>query len=100
MSQTGAEFASEIARVAGDLYRTRGDCRHAVGAYQVALATARARDVLEAANFYRGACLVRTGDSGGVDALRGYLRSFPDGRFKRQATELVEQTTAAKTTNH
>jgi hypothetical protein len=95
-----SERRGEIARVAGDLYRTRGDCRHAVGAYQVALATARARDVLEAANFYRGACLVRIGDSGGVDALRGYLRSFPDGRFKRQATELVEQTTAAKTTNH
>ena len=95
-----SERRGEIARVAGDLYRTRGDCRHAIGAYQVALATARARDVLEAANFYRGACLVRIGDSGGIDALRGYLRSFPDGRFKRQATELVEQTTAAKTTNH
>ena len=95
-----SERRGEIARVAGDLYRARGDCRHAVGAYQVALASSRARDVLEAANFYRAACLVRVGDGGGVDALRGYLRSFPDGRFKRQATELVEQTAAAKTTSH
>jgi hypothetical protein len=95
-----SERRGEIARVAGDLYRSRGDCRHAVGAYQVALGSARARDVLEAANFYRAACLVRVGDGGGPDALRGYLRSFPDGRFKRQATELVEQTTAAKTTSH
>ena len=95
-----SERRGEIARVAGDLYRAHGDCRHAVGAYQVALASARARDVLEAANFYRAACLVRVGDGGGPDALRGYLRSFPDGRFKRQATELVEQTTAAKTTSH
>jgi TolA-binding protein len=95
-----SERRGEIARVAGDLYRARGDYRHAIGAYQVALASARARDVLEAANFYRAACLVRVGDGGGVDALRGYLRSFPDGRYKRQATELVEQTSAAKTTNH
>jgi hypothetical protein len=95
-----SERRGEIARVAGDLYRSRGDCRHAVGAYQVALASARARDVLEAANFYRAACLVRVGDSGGADALRGYLRSFPDGRFKRQATELVGETAAAKVTNH
>ena len=78
----------------------RGDCRHAVGAYQVALGASRPRDAVEAANFHRAACLVRLGDGGGADALRGYLRSFPDGRFKRQATELVEQTAAAKTTNH
>jgi tetratricopeptide (TPR) repeat protein len=95
-----SERRGEIARVAGDLYRSRGDCRHAVGAYQVALSASRARDVTEAASFYRAACLVRVGDGAGVDALRGYLRSFPEGRFKRQATELVEQTTAAKTTNH
>ena len=95
-----SERRGEIARVAGDLYRARGDCRHAVGAYQVALSASRARDVTEAASFYRAACLVRVGDGGGVDALRGYLRSYPDGRFKRQATELVEQTTAAKTTSH
>jgi tetratricopeptide (TPR) repeat protein len=95
-----SERRGEIARVAGDLYRTRGDCRHAVGAYQIALASARARDVVEPASFYRAACLVRVGESGGPDALRGYLRSFPDGRFKRQATELIEQATAAKTTSH
>jgi len=91
-----SERRGEIARVAGDLYRGRGDCRHAVGAYQVALSASRARDVLEASNFYRAVCLVRTGE-GGVEALRGYLRSYPEGRFKRQATDLVEQTTK---TNH
>jgi tetratricopeptide (TPR) repeat protein len=91
-----SERRGEIARVAGDLYRGRGDCRHAVGAYQVALSASRARDVLEASSFYRAVCLVRTGE-GGVEALRGYLRSYPDGRFKRQATDLVEQTTK---TNH
>ena len=94
-----SERRGEIARVAGDLYRARGDCRHAVGAYQVALSASRARDVTEAAGFYRAACLVRDGDSSGVDALRSYLRSYPDGRFKRQATELIEQATS-KTADH
>jgi TolA-binding protein len=94
-----SERRGEIARLAGDLYRGRGDCRHAVGAYQVAMTTSRARDVVEAANFYRAACLVRTGDGAGVDALRGYVRSYPDGRFKRQAAEMVEQATT-KAANH
>ena len=94
-----SERRGEIARVAGDLYRARGDCRHAVGAYQVALSASRARDVTEAAGFYRAACLVRDGGNNGVDALRSYLRSYPDGRFKRQATELIEQATS-KTAAH
>jgi tetratricopeptide (TPR) repeat protein len=94
-----SERRGEIARVAGDLYRARGDCRHAVGAYQVALSAARARDVTEAASFHRAACLARMNDPGGVDALRSYIRTYPEGRFKRQATELVEQATS-KTANH
>ena len=91
-----SERRGEIARVAGDLYRTRGDCRHAIGAYQVAMSTSRARDVVEAATFNRAGCMVKIGDSGGVDALRGYLRSYPEGRFKRQATDLVEQAAAKR----
>ena len=88
-----SERRGEIARVAGDLYRARGDCRHAIGAYQLALSASRARDVIEAATFYRAACLVRIGDGGGMDAVRGYTRAYPDGRFRRQAAELVEQAT-------
>jgi len=88
-----SERRGEIARVAGDLYRTRGDCKHAIGAYQMALSASRARDVIEAATFYRAACLVRIGDGGGTDAVRGYMRAYPDGRFRRQAAELVEQAT-------
>ena len=94
-----SERRGEIARVAGDLYRARGDCRHAVGAYQVALSASRARDITEAAGFHRAACLVRDGGNSGVDALRSYLRSYPDGRFRRQATELIEQATS-KTAAH
>jgi len=91
-----SERRGEIARVAGDLYRARGDCRHAIGAYQLALSTSRARDVVEVASFHRAACMVRLGDGGGVDALRGYLRAYPEGRFRRQATELIDQA-ASKT---
>jgi hypothetical protein len=91
-----SERRGEIARVAGDLYRTRGDCRHAIGAYQLAQSASRARDVIEAANFHRAACMVRIGDGGGIDAVRGYLRSYPEGRFKRQATDLVEQAAAKR----
>jgi hypothetical protein len=86
-----SERRGEIARVAGDLYRARGDCRQAVGAYQIALSVTRSRDVAEAAGFHRAACLVRLGDAAGVDAARAYLRSHPDGRFKKQAVALVEQ---------
>ncbi len=86
-----SERRGEIARVAGDLYRARGDCRQAVGAYQIALSATRSRDVAEAAGFHRAACLVRLGDATGVDAARAYLRSHPDGRFKKQAAALVEQ---------
>jgi hypothetical protein len=86
-----SERRGEIARVAGDLYRARGDCKLAVGAYQIALSAARSRDVAEAAGFHRAACLVRLGDATGVDAARAYLRSHPDGRFKKQAAALVEQ---------
>ena len=77
-----------------DLYRGRGDCRHAIGAYQLAMSASRARDVVEAASFHRAECMVRTGDGGGVDALRGYIRAYPEGHFRRQATELVEQATS------
>ncbi|HMF44902.1 MAG TPA: FecR domain-containing protein [Polyangia bacterium] len=89
-----SERRGEIARVTGDLYRGRGDCRHAIGAYQLAMSASRARDVVEAATFHRGECMVRAGDGGGVDALRGYLRAYPEGRFRRQATELAEQATS------
>ena len=89
-----SERRGEIARVTGDLYRGRGDCRHAIGAYQLAMSASRARDVVEAATFHRAECMVRTGDGGAVDALRGYIRAYPDGHFRRQATELVEQATS------
>lgn len=84
-----SERRAEIARVAGDLYRGRGDCRRAVGAYQVALGAARTPDVADPASFHRAACLVRLGDAGGPDAVRAYLRANPSGRFRAEAAALL-----------
>ncbi|HEY4394687.1 MAG TPA: hypothetical protein VGP64_11520, partial [Polyangia bacterium] len=84
-----SERRTEIARLAGDLYRAHGDCRHALGAYQVALGTSRPRDAVEAAAFHRADCLVRLGDSGGPDAARAYLRAYPSGKFRSEATALA-----------
>jgi tetratricopeptide (TPR) repeat protein len=85
----GSERRAEIARLAGDLYRARGDCRHAVSTYQITLGASRPRDVVEAATFHRADCLVRLGDAGGADAARAYLRAYPSGKFRGEATALV-----------
>jgi hypothetical protein len=84
-----SERRAEIARLAGDLYRARGDCRHAVGTYQIALGATRPRDAVEAAAFHRADCLVRLGDAGGTDAARAYLRAYPNGKFRGEATALA-----------
>jgi ferric-dicitrate binding protein FerR (iron transport regulator) len=84
-----SERRAEIARLAGDLYRARGDCRHALAAYQITLGATRPRDAVEAATFHRAACLVHLGDAGGADAARAYLRAYPSGKFRGEATALV-----------
>lgn len=84
-----SERRAEIARLAGDLYRSRGDCRHAVGMYQVAAGASRPRDAVEAAAFHRAECLSTLGDSGAAEAARGYLRSYPSGRFRTEAEALA-----------
>ena len=84
-----SERRAEIARLAGDLYRARGDCRRAIAAYQIVLGASRPRDIVEVANFHRAACLVRLGDAAGADAVRAYLRAYPSGRFRSEAAALV-----------
>ena len=84
-----SERRAEIARLAGNLYRARGDCRRAVTAYQITLGASRPRDAVEAATFHRAACLVHLGDAAGADAARAYLRTYPSGKFRGEATALV-----------
>ena len=85
-----SERRAEIARISGDLYRERGDCNHAVGAYQTALAASRTREVTEYASFQRAACLVSLGESSGNIALEEYLHAWPQGRFSRDASRLLQ----------
>lgn len=84
-----SERRAEMARLAGDLYRARGECRRAVGAYQLALSASRARDITETATFHRASCLVRLGDATGPDAVRAYLRGYPSGKFRSEASALL-----------
>jgi tetratricopeptide (TPR) repeat protein len=83
-----SERRAEIARIAGDLYRVRGELRRALSAYRIAAASTQTREV-EAATFHEAECLVRLGDSGGEEAARGYLRRWPDGRFRAEAERLL-----------
>jgi FecR protein len=59
-----SERRAEIARLAGDLYRARGDCRHAVGMYQLAVGATRPRDAVEAAAAHRADCQARLAGEG------------------------------------
>jgi hypothetical protein len=85
-----SERRAEIARIAGDLYRSRADYKHAIAAYQIALASPLARDAAEPASFHRAECLVRLGDPDGAEAARAYLRRWPSGRFRVEAERLLE----------
>lgn len=59
-----SERRAEIARLAGDLYRARGDCRHAIPLYQLAMGATRPRDAVEAATAHRAECLARLSGEG------------------------------------
>lgn len=89
-----SERRAEIARIAGDLYRERGDYTHALSAYQNALAASRTREVTEYASFQRAACLIAMGQVSGNVALEEYLRAWAHGRFSREANRLLQGSSA------
>ena len=60
-----------------------------LAAYQITLGASRPRDAVEAATFHRAACLVHLGDAAGADAARAYLRTYPSGKFRGEATALA-----------
>jgi outer membrane protein assembly factor BamD (BamD/ComL family) len=85
-----SERRSEVARLAGDLFRERGECGDAIRAYDIALGRAHTgRDVADAPSFHRAGCLLRGDQTQGVAALRSYLDSFPSGRFRGEAQRLL-----------
>jgi hypothetical protein len=84
-----SERRAEVARVAGDLARTRGDCRAALPLFELALAAGvSGRDADDAA-FGRAACLANLGDARASEAARDYLRRFPAGRHVAEVAQLA-----------
>jgi hypothetical protein len=88
-----SERRGEITRVAGDLYRSRGNCQEAVKLYlRVDATRASATDADDAA-FGRAACLVTAHDPDADATLRAYLRDRPGGRHRTDVARLLDATT-------
>jgi tetratricopeptide (TPR) repeat protein len=83
------ERRGEIARVAGDLYRSRGHCRDAAELYGRVDGTSASKADADDAAYGRAACLEMLGDPGAVSALREYLRVRPAGRHSGEAARLL-----------
>ena len=80
------ERHGEIAALAGDLLRERGDFADAVGAYDAALQSDRGRrGFADGAAFHRAVCLTRGDREAGLAAMRTYLQSYPAGKFRAEA---------------
>ncbi|HVR64404.1 MAG TPA: FecR domain-containing protein [Polyangia bacterium] len=90
------ERRAEMARVAGDLSRTSGNCPSAIGYYDMVLGAggAQSGDADDAA-FGRAACLYTQGEPTADAALRGYLRRHPRGRHVVEARRLAPELPAA-----
>lgn len=87
-----SERKMEVARLAGDLLRERGDCASAIDAYDVAMGSGRARrEIADGVSFHRSACVLRRDHAKGVEALKGYLQSFPSGHFRSDAERLLSE---------
>jgi hypothetical protein len=61
-----------------------------VNAYDVSLTSPRARKVADSATFYRAVCLTALNQDEGRAGLRVYLRDFANGRYRDQATRLLQ----------
>lgn len=84
-----SERRAEVARVAGDLARTRGDCRTAIGFYEIGAAQRHDLPDVDDAAYHRAACLRTLGDARATAAARDYLARFPFGRHAVDAQRLV-----------
>ena len=83
------ERRMEIARLAGDLLRERGDCAAAIDAYDTALSGRGRRGMADGVTFQRAGCVQRQDRAAGAAALKAYLHSFPSGLFRCDAQKLL-----------
>lgn len=84
-----SERRGEVARVAGDIYRGRKDCRAALDFYRAALNAKIASEDADDASFGQAACLYELRDEGATAALRAYVSERPRGRHARDAARLL-----------
>jgi hypothetical protein len=84
-----SERRGEVARVAGDIYRGRKDCRAALDFYRAALNAKIASEDADDASFGQAACLYELRDEGATAALRAYVGERPRGRHARDAARLL-----------
>jgi hypothetical protein len=85
-----SERRGEVARVAGDLQRTRGDCKAAAALYETALASRLSDADAENTAFHRAACLAQLHDPAAAEAARAYLSRFPAGAHAAEVKRLVD----------
>jgi hypothetical protein len=91
-----SERRGEIALVAGDLHRSRGNCGEAIKLYQSVDATGASAGDADDAAYGRAACLVASHDPAADATLRAYLRDRPGGRHRTDVARLLD---AARTTD-
>ncbi len=84
-----SERRGEVARVAADLARQRGQCRLAAELYAQVADTRVSRDDADDAAFGRASCLGQLGDEAAREALADYLASYPRGRHAAEARKLM-----------
>jgi tetratricopeptide (TPR) repeat protein len=82
------ERRGEVARVAGDLSRARGDCPAALALYETALGSSLGSHDADDVAFGRAACLAAVGDLRAPEAVRSYRARFPGGRHASEAARL------------
>jgi hypothetical protein len=85
-----SERRGEVARVAGDLARGRGQCRLAASLYAEVAGAHASPDDLDDAAFGRALCQAVLGDPGATEALDAYLSTHPRGRHVAEAHHLIE----------
>jgi hypothetical protein len=84
-----SERRGEIARVVGDLYRSRDNCRAALDFYRAVPNGKASADDADDAAFGQAACLYALRDGDADQSLRAYLAQRPRGRHVKDATRLL-----------
>lgn len=86
-----SERRGEVSRVAGDLYRERGNYRAALDFYRAvpSVRSGLGADDADDAAFGEAACLYALRDDGADAALRAYVAQRPRGRHARDAARLL-----------